>query len=159
MLKDAWSICWRNDNVDKQPGKSFLLHWPTAHKAWPMYPGDSLPCKWSHYFQHLSKPGWYEHHKTNPLQTSRFSSLVPTLSVALILPLSFSQFHYVSFCFFYPSQFSLLSPPSSLRLSFRIVEKWRIDWMSVSLWEMSLLMWRTGLVPYSSVSLWITVRL
>lgn len=56
-----------------------------------------------------------------------------------------------------PSHLSL--PPPHHRLSVRVVERWRIDWMPVSLWEMSLLMWRTGLVPYSSVSLWITRRL
>lgn len=36
--------------------------------------------------------------------------------------------------------------------SFRATEKWRIDWISVSLWEMNLLMWRAELVPYSSAS-------
>lgn len=36
--------------------------------------------------------------------------------------------------------------------SFRAVEKWRSDWISVSLWEMNLLMWRAELVPYSSAS-------
>lgn len=81
--------------------------------------------------------------------------LLSSLSFSHILPLSFSRFHYVSHSLS-QSPFSL-SP--TLPLSFRVVEKWRIDWMSVSLWEMSLLMWRTGLVPYSSASLWITVRL
>lgn len=45
---------------------------------------------------------------------------------------------------------------SSLLNALSILQKWWIDWTPVSLWEMSLLMWQTGLVPYSSVSLQIT---
>lgn len=36
--------------------------------------------------------------------------------------------------------------------SFRAVKKWRMDWISVSLWEKNLLMRRAELVPYSSAS-------
>lgn len=49
------------------------------------------------------------------------------------------------------SQQPSIPSPTTLS-SFRAVEKWRMDWISVSLWETNLLMWRAELVPYSSAS-------
>lgn len=93
---------------------------------------STLPCSWSHYFHHpcsgnqgeLSIPSFYPPAVTESLWLR--SSLC--LSAALI-----SVSHHPS--------------------SFRAVERWRIDWISVSLWETNLLMWRAELVPYSSAGL------
>lgn len=119
-----WCICWRNDNVDKQPGKSFMLHLNTAplftrHDLWTpetlFHPNDPI-------ISSISLNQGDTSNKTNPPPTSRSSSVV-----LVCQSLSFSLRHSLSLClipFLSPSQFRLLShPTSSLCLSFRIVEK------------------------------------
>jgi len=88
-------------------------------------------------------------------RSSSFSSCGSEIddSGPAVLVLLSSRCHSVSFI-----TFLILSNPPSVLLS-KAVAKWRIEWASVSLWEMSLLMWQTELVPYSSESLWITVPL
>lgn len=104
----------------------------------------------------------YEHLKTNLPQKKKtlFHFSCYLRSAILLFPFCHSV-AAITFLILFPSPshspFLCPQPPNTH--SFKVVEKWRIDWISFSLWEMSLLMWQTQLVPYSSVSLCNTVRL
>lgn len=104
----------------------------------------------------------YEHLKTNLPQKKNkpFHFSCYLRSAILLFPFCHSV-AAITFLILFPSPshspFLCPQPPNTH--SFKVVEKWRIDWISFSLWEMSLLMWQTQLVPYSSVSLCNTVQL
>lgn len=91
----------------------------------------TLPCNWSHYFHHPCS--------VNQADTSIHGS-------------SSSCCHWISVVVFLILRLAI--PVSVWRhpSSFRAKDKWRIDWISVSLWETNLLMRRAALVPHSSAS-------
>lgn len=109
----------------------------------------------------VNQKGWASENKLTAGKKKPYSISL----VIFALPFSYSPSVtqwlplHSSFCFLVPPTLPSSAPPPPNTHSFKVVEKWRIDWISFSLWEMSLLMWQTQLVPYSSVSLCNTVRL
>lgn len=117
MLKEASSISRRNDNVDKQPSRSLLLHsntGPLLTMHDPCIPetlfhaDDRIISSISLNQGDMSIRKQTHHRHPVPLL------LLSSLSFSHILPLSFSRFHYVSHSLS-QSPFSLsptlISPP------------------------------------------------
>lgn len=95
----------------------------------------TLPCNWSRYFHH-------------PCRVNQGETTIPNFFFFFYPPAVTESLRLrSSFCL----SATLISVSHHLS-SFRAAEKWRIDWISVSLWETNLLMRRAELVPYSSAS-------